>query len=84
MTQMHVPSACWGLLREVRVDIPAPLAKRGLTLIDAPGAGGADPARDRHLIAALRNASSVVCLGDSREVTGASARSCTRADFFNS
>ena len=82
VTQTHVPSACWGLLREVRVDIPAPLAKRGLTLIDAPGAGDADPARDRHLIAALRNASSVVCLGDSREVTGDVTRALHKSGFL--
>lgn len=82
VTQTHVPSACWGLLREVRVDIPTPPEKRGLTLIDAPGAGDSDPARDRHLVAALRNASSVICLGDSREVTGDVKRALHKSGFL--
>jgi len=82
VTQTHVPSACWGLLREVRVDIPTPPEKRGLMLIDAPGAGDSDPARDRHLVAALRNASSVICLGDSREVTGDVKRALHKSGFL--
>ena len=81
-TQTHIPSSCWGLLREVRIDIPVPPQKRGLVLIDAPGAGDSDPARDRHLVAALRNAAAVICLGDSREVTGDIVRSLHKSGFL--
>lgn len=82
VTQTHLPSACWGLLREVRVEIPTPERNRGLVLIDAPGAGDADPARDRHLVAALRNAAAVICLGDSREVTNDVARALHKSGFL--
>ena len=81
-TQTHTPSSCWGLLREVRIDIPVPPQKRGLVLIDAPGAGDSDPARDRHLVAALRNAAAVICLGDSREVTGDIVRALHKSGFL--
>ena len=82
VTQTHIPASCWGLLREVRVEIPVPEHKRGLVLIDAPGAGDSDPARDRHLVAALRNAAAVICLGDSRDVTGDVVRALHKSGFL--
>ena len=81
-TQTHTPASCWGLLREVRIDIPVPPENRGLVLVDAPGAGDTDPARDRHLIAALRNASAVICLGDARETTGDIVRALHKSGFL--
>lgn len=81
-TQTHTPSACWGLLREVRIDIPVPPENRDLVLIDAPGAGDTDPARERHLVAALRNAAAIICLGDSREVTGDVVRALHKSGFL--
>ena len=82
VTQTHISAACWGLLREVRVEIPVPEHKRGLVLIDAPGAGDSDPARDRHLVAALRNAAAVICLGDARDVTGDIVRALHKSGFL--
>ena len=74
---------CWGCVRDCTITLPCvnPIY-RGLTFVDAPGAGEADPARMQQLRKELSNADVVFIVGDARRLPEDVRKALKKSEFL--
>ena len=74
---------CWGCVRDCTITLPCvnPIY-RGLTFVDAPGAGEADPARMQQLRKELSNADVVFIVADARRLPEDVTKALKKSQFL--
>jgi len=74
---------CWGCVRDCTITLPCvnPIY-RGLTFVDAPGAGEADPARMQQLRKELSNADVVFIVADARRLPEDVRKALKKSEFL--
>jgi len=74
---------CWGCVRDVTITLPCinPIY-RGITFVDAPGAGESDPARMDQLRKELSNADAVFIVADARRIPDDVRKALKKSEFL--